>query len=320
MNLMTMFSPDAFREVNAAFPWFFTGVFTVLGAMVGSFLNVCVYRIPKGLSVVTPGSRCACGSPIPWWRNIPVVAWLVWGRRTPCCGRAYSPRYAVVEALVAGLFAACWLLLPWPVAPVGMMLCAWLVVLAFIDLDTMYLPDSLNIGLAVAGVTLSAIIPALHGHENLAWLAGGVFSLGEALLGLAVGSAFVYWFRLIAGWLMGREAMGEGDVILVGAIGAFLGWQGALFSFFGGAVYGTLVMIPRMLVRRKPDPDTRMRLASRASMEGDESDEMIAAGADMGIPFGPWIVLAGVTYLLVAKRPVDAYFANFLSIFAEFRR
>lgn len=319
MNLMTMFSTDAFRDVNAAFPWFFTGVFAVLGAMVGSFLNVCIYRIPKGLSVVTPGSRCACGTPIPAWRNIPILAWLIWGRKTPCCGRAYSPRYAIVEALVGGLFVACWMLLPWPLAPVGMILCAWLVVLAFIDLDTMYLPDSLNIGLAVAGVALSTFIPAMHGHEKLPVLAGCALSLGDSLLGLALGSALVYWFRLLAGWIMKREAMGEGDVILVGAIGAFLGWQGALFSFFGGAVYGTLFVIPRLILRRKPDVDTRMKSASCASFEGDEADEMIATGADMGIPFGPWIAMGGLTYLLVAKGPVDAYFANFLAVFAEFR-
>ncbi len=310
---------DDIRAVNAEFPAFFTTVFALLGAMVGSFLNVCIYRIPKGASVVSPGSRCACGAPIPWWRNLPVLAWLIWGRRTPCCGRAYSPRYAVVEAFVGALFAACWVLLPWPVAPVGMLLCAWLVTLAFIDLDTMYLPDSLNIGLAVAGVALSAFVPALHAREHLPALAAGALSAGDALLGLALGTALVYWFRLLAGWLMNREAMGEGDVILVGAIGAFLGWQGALFSFFGGAVYGTLFVIPRMLLGRKPSEGLRLSNASHASLEGDEADEAIASGQDMGIPFGPWIALAAVSYLLFFKKPVDAYFASFLEVFAEFR-
>ena len=314
-----MFSSEDVRALNEAFPAFFSVVFGVLGAMVGSFLNVCIYRIPKGVSVVSPGSRCGCGAPIPWWRNLPVVAWLIWGRRTPCCGRAFSPRYAIVEAIVAGLFIACWLLLPWPVAPAGMLLCAWLVTLAFIDLDTMYLPDSLNIGLALAGVGLSAFVPALHAREHLPALAGGVMSAGDALLGLALGSALVYWFRLLAGWLLKREAMGEGDVILVGAIGAFLGWQGALFSFFGGAVYGTLFVIPRMIVCRKPSPELRLSRASHASFEGDDADEALAEGADMGIPFGPWIALGAVTYLLFLRQPVDAYFASFLEVFSEFR-
>lgn len=311
---------DDIREVNATVPWFFTGVFGILGAMVGSFLNVCIYRIPKGLSIVTPGSRCACGTPIPPWRNIPILAWIIWGRKTTCCGRSYSPRYAVVEALVAALFVACHLLLPWPVAPAGMLLCAWLVTLAFIDLDTMYLPDSLNIGLAVAGVLVSGALPALHAREHLPALAAVTMSIGDALLGVALGSALVYWFRLLAGWIMKREAMGEGDVILVGAIGAFLGWQGAIFSFFGGAVYGTLFILPRMLLRKKPDEITRMKQASCASFEGDEADELIATGADMGIPFGPWIALAGATYMLILKVPVDRYFANFIEIFDEFRR
>ena len=146
-----------------------------------------------------------------------------------------------------------------------------------------------------------------------------MIAFGDALLGVVVGSALVYWFRLIAGWLMNREAMGEGDVILVGAIGAFLGWQGAVFSFFGGAVYGTLFVIPRMVLRRKPDAGARARAASLASLEGDEADELIASGADMGIPFGPWIALAGVSYLLVFKSPVDTYFARFIETFADLR-
>lgn len=313
-----MIGCDDVRAVNEAFPAFFTVVFGVLGAMVGSFLNVCIHRIPRGASVVSPGSHCACGAPIPWWRNIPVVAWLIWGRRTPCCGRPYSPRYAIVEAMVAALFVACWLLLPWPVAPAAMLFCAWLVVLAFIDLDTMYLPDSLNIGLALWGVALSAFLPALHARAHLPALPGSLFSIGDALLGLCLGSSLVYWFRLLAGWLLKREAMGEGDVILVGAIGAFLGWQGALFSFFGGAVYGTVFILPRMLLGRKDSAEIRLSRASHASFEGDEADEVIATGADMGIPFGPWIALAGVSYLLVFKRPVDAYFASFLDTLREF--
>lgn len=311
---------DEIREVNASFPWFFTGVAGILGAMVGSFLNVCIYRMPKGLSVVSPGSRCACGAPIPPWRNLPILAWLIWGRKTPCCGRAYSPRYALVEALVGGLFVACHLVLPWPVAAVGMLLCAWLVVLAFIDLDTMYLPDSPNIGLAVAGVVVSGFVPALHAREHLPALASVTLSVGDALLGVALGSALVYWFRLLAGWIMKREAMGEGDVILVGAIGAFLGWQGAVFSFFGGAVYGTIFVLPRLLLRQKPDEAIRRLAASQASFEGDEADELLAEGADMGMPFGPWIALAGLTYMLVLKAPVDRYFSGFIETFAEFQK
>ncbi len=314
-----MFSVDAIREVNAFAPWFFTTVFAVLGCLVGSFLNVCIYRMPKGLSVVSPGSRCACGAPIPPWRNIPIVAWLIWGRGTPCCGRAYSPRYAVVEATVGALFLACWLLLPWPVAPVGMLLCAWLVMLAFIDLDTMYLPDTPNIGLGLAGLACAVAVPALHGREALAALPASVLSLGDALMGVALGSALVYWFRLLAGWVLKREAMGEGDVILVGSIGAFLGWQGAVFSFFGGAVYGTLFVLPALLIRRKPPAAVRLANASHASCEGDEADALIASGADMGLPFGPWIALGAVTYLLAAKPFVDGYFARFAELFADYR-
>lgn len=305
--------------VNEVAPWFFPAAAAVFGAITGSFLNVCVYRIPKGLSVVSPGSRCACGAPIPWWRNIPVFAWLIWGRRTPCCERGYSPRYAIVEAMTGALFLLCALTLPGLLAPVGMLLCAWLVVLAFIDLDTMCLPDTPNIGLGLAGLLVSLALPELHGRGGSPSFLGSLFSLGDALLGVALGSALVYWFRLLAGWLMRREAMGEGDVILVGSIGAFLGWRGAIFSFFAGAVYGTVFVLPLMAVRRRPAEAERLANASRASMEGDESDELIAAGADMGIPFGPWIALGAVTYLLGAKPYVNEYFARVAEVFSESR-
>ena len=311
---------DDFREVNATCPWFFIGVAGVFGAMVGSFLNVCAYRLPQGVSVVTPGSRCACGAPIPWWRNLPVVAWLIWGRKSPCCGRAYSPRYAVVEAFCGLLFVACQMALPWPVAPAGMLFCATLLTLALIDYDTMYLPDTMNMGLGVAGVAISAFVPALHGRGDISnALGAGVLSLGDSLFGVAVGTSLVYWFRLIAGRVMNREAMGEGDVILVGSIGAFLGWQGAVFSFFAGAIYGMIYVVPRMLLRRRPSEDERLRNGSLASLEGDEADELIAEGADMGMPFGPWIALAAVTHLLVFRAPMAVWFDRFGEVFQGIR-
>ena len=311
---------DDIREVYAQAPWFFTAVAAVFGATTGSFLNVCVYRIPKGMSVVTPGSRCACGTPIPWWRNLPVVAWLIWGRRSPCCGRGYSPRYALVEAACAALFAACAIVLPGPVAVAGMVFCAFLLVLGLIDLDTMYLPDSGNIGMGVAGLILSGLVPALHGHAHASTpVAGALLSLGDAFTGMAVGTTSVYWFRLIAGRVMNREAMGEGDVILVGSIGAFLGWQGAVFSFFAGAVYGLLYVIFRTLTVRKPSEVERLRAASLASYEGDEADELIAAGTDMGIPFGPWIALGAVSYLLVFQSSVPAALNRFTEVFRDLR-
>ena len=108
-NPMTFF--DDIRTVNANFPWFFAGLFTVLGAMTGSFLNVCVYRIPKGLSVVHPGSRCACGAPIPAWRNLPILAWLIWGEedavlqpRVTARATRSSRRSSPASSLPAGLF------------------------------------------------------------------------------------------------------------------------------------------------------------------------------------------------------------------------
>ena len=101
-----------FAAVAAAFPWFLPLVAFVLGACVGSFLNVCIHRIPAGQSVVRPGSHCACGAPIRWYDNIPILSWFFLRGRARCCGRRFSFRYPLVEALTAALSLACWLLFP----------------------------------------------------------------------------------------------------------------------------------------------------------------------------------------------------------------
>src|SRR4051812_48936722 len=122
--------------VAREFPWFFPVVAFVIGACVGSFLNVVIYRVPKKESIVSPGSHCGCGQPIAWYDNIPMLSWLALRGRARCCGRPFSFRYPFVELLVAGLFLACWLRYPHPgVAVCGMVFVSGLVAATFIDLD-----------------------------------------------------------------------------------------------------------------------------------------------------------------------------------------
>lgn len=103
---------SAYTELSAQLPWFFPAAVAVFGAMVGSFLNVVIYRVPAEKSIVTPGSHCGCGRPIAWRDNIPVLSWLLLRGRARCCGRPFSFRYPLVELLTAGLFLACWLTFP----------------------------------------------------------------------------------------------------------------------------------------------------------------------------------------------------------------
>lgn len=305
---------DALNLLNTHFPWLPATCAGLFGAIVGSFLNVCIYRIPKGQSLLHPGSHCACGVPIPWHRNVPILAWICLRGKAPCCGQGFSVRYPLVETLTAALFATCWALLPWQQAVPGLVLVALLTVLAFIDLDSMLLPDTLNISLAAAGLALSVAIPGLHGEEGgRLWIVNSMNALGSSLTGILIGAGLVYWIRLIASACAGREAMGEGDIILLGGIGAFCGWQGALFALFGGALIGTIILLPLLLVktlcrdrRNATEAQTAHAVStSRAAFEGDEflvENENSTLG--LSVPFGPWLATGAVAWFLFFRTPM----------------
>ena len=227
-------------EVATADPWFIPAVVFVLGACIGSFLNVVIYRVPAGKSIVRPGSACACGAPIAWHDNIPILSWLLLRGRARCCGRHFSARYPFIELLTAALFLACWRVLPPAAAVCGWVFLASVICAMFIDLDHMIIPDVFTIGLAIEGVLLSGLVPSLHGEHSGLYLIDSLRSVSASLIGLAAGSGVILWIALIAEAALKKEAMGFGDVKFVGAIGAFCGWHGAVFSIFGGAAVGTV--------------------------------------------------------------------------------
>lgn len=297
--------PSAFAEVAAAFPWFFPTVVAVLGACIGSFLNVVIYRLPKNESVVSPGSHCACGQPIRWYDNIPVFSWFILRGKARCCGRPYSFRYAFVELLTAGLFVACWLLFPPAKAACGMLLVSALICATFIDLDHLIIPDVFTLGLGVVGVVLSFAVPVLHDQHSGIFIVDGLRSGVAALQGLFVGSGLVLWILLLAEAVLKKEAMGFGDVKFVGAIGAFCGWQGAVFAMFGGAMIGT-VWFALSLVWQKI-AGTPAPVAPKAETPEGEATEL---GFGAHIPFGPAIALAGLLHFLYFHHWVAAYFAQ----------
>jgi leader peptidase (prepilin peptidase)/N-methyltransferase len=224
----------------------FVGLF---GACVGSFLNVCIHRMPKGESIVTPASRCACGQPIPAWFNLPVIGWLMLRGRARCCGGEISLRYPLVELITALLFVSAWTLLPGPKTGVAFIFLPLLVLLAGCDLDDMTVPDGPNFTLVAAGLFLSVLVPGLHGHTGNVEIPvlDRVASLADSLVGVAVGTAIVWWIRTIGTLLAGREAMGEADIILCAGVGAFCGWQGALFCVFGGSIIGVATALPGLI-------------------------------------------------------------------------
>ena len=277
-------------------PWLFAVFAFIFGACAGSFLNVCIYRIPKGESVVSPPSHCKCGAKIKWRDNIPLLSWFLLRGRARCCGGKFSFRYVVVEFLTAAVFAMLWCKFDPPASVVFMAFCSILIVASFIDIDTMELPDILTVGGCVLGCVLSFLVPQIHLKEipaDAPFLYCAVKSLIVSIIGACVGAGLLYWIRIVAECVFGREAMGEGDVVLVGCIGAFCGWQGALFAIFGGSLLGSVIMIPMLVLSKKSED---------------------GGGSNM-IPFGPWLGLGAAVYLLFACGYVDAYFEGVRELF-----
>ena len=297
---------ETFAFINEEFPWFFQLLSFVFGAVVGSFLNVCIYRIPEGRSVVHPGSTCSCGKSIAWFDNIPIFSWFLLRGRARCCGERFSVRYALIELLTGVLFYLAWIIHPPVVAIIGFLFIAFLICATFIDLDHMIIPDRFSIGGMILGLLISTFFPALHKVES-GILVSNIESFVISLTGVLIGAGLVYWIAALGEIVFRKPAMGEGDVKFVGFIGAFCGWQGAVFSMFGGAFIGSLVLLPILLAghflnRRKKEDD-----------ESDDSDETDNESVQLGlhVPFGPMLAVGGLIYFLGFDAYVDAYFREF---------
>jgi len=266
-------------------PGFAAVTAAAFGACVGSFLNVCIHRLPKGESVITPASRCACGQPIPFWLNIPLVGWLLLRGRARCCGTKISVRYPLVELITALGFVAAWTMLPPVKAVAACVLLPLLIVLAGCDLDDMLVPDAPNFALVGSGLLLSLLLPSLHGETAHDVEAVNRFrALVDALTGVAVGTALVWWIRTIGTLMAGREAMGEADIILCAGVGAFGGWQGAVFCLFGGAVVGVVTALPGLI---------------QAKIKGEEYSGVV--------PFVPSMAVAGAVWFFRGPELVLAW-------------
>jgi leader peptidase (prepilin peptidase) / N-methyltransferase len=232
----------------------------VFGLTIGSFLNVCILRIPERKSIVLPASACPkCGTPIHAYDNIPVLSYAVLGGKCRACKTPISWMYPVVELLTGALFLGCWL--AFGLTPLALKWAAFsaiMVVLVFTDLRERILPDVVNYtGLAI-GLTISLFTPPADG--TALWLSNKLFafpppmpavSFMDALLGAAVGSSLLWivgeaYFRL-----RGREGMGLGDVKMMLMAGAFLGVKRTFLTIFVGSILGSLLGVAFILARHK---------------------------------------------------------------------
>jgi len=197
--------------------------------MLGSFLNVCIYRLPRGESVVTPRSHCPrCGRTIPWYENVPVLSWLALRGHCRGCGQTISLQYPLVELAAATLTAVSWLRFgaSWETPAMAVLLLILLGILVA-DLQTYTIPDAFSLGGLAAGIVFAC-------------LPGGISPL-QAVLGALVGGGALYLAAVAGQAALGREAMGGGDIKMLAMIGAFTGWPGVLFSLFAGSVAGSLI-------------------------------------------------------------------------------
>jgi leader peptidase (prepilin peptidase)/N-methyltransferase len=252
----------------------------LLGLALGSFLNVCIVRLPRGESVVTPGSHCMhCGAPVLPRDNLPILSWLLLRGSCRRCGRKISLRYPLVEAATAVLFAGCALRFGMGFAAIGMAVFCWLLLgLALIDAETFLLPDAFTL----PGILLGLLYSGAR-YERF-WP-----GLANSLLGAAAIAAVLLLISLVYRLVRGREGMGLGDVKLGAMLGAWLGWQLGSVALFLAIVGGGLGGIVLVAMRRKSD---------------------VRAG-DLRLPFGTFLATAGSVTAFAGDRLLRWYLGLF---------
>ncbi len=249
-------------------PWFWPLAAFLFGAVVGSFLNVCIWRLPREESIVLPPSHCpACGAHIQPWDNVPIISWIFLRGRCRSCGGRISWRYPLVELLNAVLWTVFLLRLgARPQVLPYLVLASAMVVIVFIDLDHYIIPDTVTLPGIVLGLALTPLLP----HRFL-----------DGVIGAAAGGLFFYLTAVVSAFILKQEGMGMGDVKMAAMMGAFLGWRMLLVAVFlallGGSGSGLLLIA--LGRRRRRDP----------------------------IPFGPFLAAGTIIAALWGERLLDWY-------------
>lgn len=248
----------------------------VFGSVVGSFLNVCIHRLPQGVSIVSPASRCPqCLRRIPFYYNIPLVSYIVLLGRCAHCRAPLSLQYPLVEAM-AGLFSAM-LMRRWGVSPELFIYFAFasaLIVVTFIDLELQIIPDVISLPGIAVGLAASFFLRS-PGMVN-------------SVIGMLLGGGVLFMIAAAYHFIAGAEGMGGGDIKLLAMIGAFLGWKGVLLTLFAGsflgAAFGLLIMA----------------LEHRSSKHA--------------IPFGPFLAAGALIYLFYGQELIGLYLERLSSL------
>ena len=261
----------------------------MMGACIASFLNVVIWRVPRGESIVSPPSHCPkCGAEIHWWQNLPILSWLSLRGKCAKCRAPISPRYIIVETIGGVLFLAAF----WRFGEFAPFMWVWLALMiagSFIDFDHQLLPDFVTVGGMVYGVVLSLAswlvapylrVPALPLYPALQPFAAPPLN---SLVGLAFGFSLLWLVRFLGTKAFKREAMGMGDVFLIGAVGALFGPVAVLMSLVLSSLFGSVVGIALVL-------------AAKARI-----------GRFVAIPYGPYICLGCLAWMFWGPELVAWY-------------
>jgi leader peptidase (prepilin peptidase)/N-methyltransferase len=254
-------------------------VSSIFGAMVGSFLNVCIARIPNGESVVRPPSHCPkCKKSIAFYDNIPILSYVILLGRCRSCGERISPRYLFVEALMGSMAALLYYQFGFGLAFfVAFVFVAALIVISFIDLDVRIVPDVISLPGIAAGLLFS--IAAKYLVADSAEIIPTPLS---ALIGVLAGGGFLYAVAWIYERVTGVDGMGGGDIKLLAMIGAFLGWPSIPFTIFFASLAGSFIGLGVMLAT--------------------------GAGRRLALPFAPFLCFGAAVHLFFGRELVAFYF------------
>jgi leader peptidase (prepilin peptidase) / N-methyltransferase len=310
--------PSAERDKTVD-PAFASAIF-FLGLCFGSFLNVCIYRLPLGLSVVTPRSACPhCKHQIAFYDNIPVLSWLLLRGRCRNCKARISPRYLAIELLTGSLFLGCYA--HFGLTPATLKYCLFgflLLGLIFTDAETKLLPDKLTLPGLILGIVFSFFVPVndlasqfLPGVLNLPFSAEiemRLFSLVDSLLGAALGASFIYGAGAVYLRWRGTEGMGFGDVKLMAMVGAFLGVKLTIFTIFTASVSGSvfgLATVGIVWVKRTQRFMRRLANLQAARRRGWQSAQMVYRHYQM--PFGVFLGSMAILALFAGNSFLEWY-------------
>jgi len=241
----------------------------IFGAIAGSFLNVCIYRLPRDESILFPSSHCPnCGKPVKLYDNIPILSYAILRGKCRHCKKAISARYPIVET-ISGLMSIA-LVMKYGLTLHSLLLLLFvfsLIIITFIDLDYQIIPDILSIPGILAGICASFFIPMAY------WI--------DSIFGILIGGGFLFIIAVTYKWVTNREGMGGGDIKLLAMVGAWLGWKAIPFILFSSSLIGALIGGISLLSARK---NLRYK-----------------------IPFGPFISIASIIYIFFGPEIINWY-------------